>query len=119
MCCFTAEDKDDEIGSWAIKACQRCLIFLGDIGKSALKIHTCNLFFVLHSDFSLIMILSICASFIARYQSDLEGKEAIKLAERFYFEAALINPDIGKCNFLYMYLVGGFRLSFAIRTCPT
>jgi len=36
----------------------------------------------------------------ARYQSDLEGKEAIKLAERFYFEAALINPDIGKCLLL-------------------
>ena len=31
----------------------------------------------------------------ARYQSDLEGKEAIKMAERFYFEAAQINPDIG------------------------
>ena len=62
------------------------------------------------------MILSICASFIARYQSDLEGKEAIKLAKRFYFEAALINPDIGKCNSLY--LVAGFRLSFAIRTRP-
>ena len=30
---YTAEDKDGEIESWAIKACQRCLIFLGDIGK--------------------------------------------------------------------------------------
>ena len=64
----------------------------------------------MHSDFSSIMILSITA----RYQSDLEGKEAIKLAERFYFEAALINPDIGKCNSLY--LAGEFWLSFVIRT---
>lgn len=54
----------------------------------------------MYSDFSIIMILCICVP--ARYQSDLEGKEAIKLAERFYFEAALINPDIGKCNSLYL-----------------
>ena len=37
-----------------------------------------------------------CIHPTARYQSDLEGEDAIKLAERFYCEAALINPDIGK-----------------------
>ena len=37
-----------------------------------------------------------CIPPTARYQSDLEGEDAIKLAERFYCEAALINPDIGK-----------------------
>ncbi|RMX45316.1 hypothetical protein pdam_00000834 [Pocillopora damicornis] len=57
-----AENQDEEVQSWAVKACQRCLIFLGDI---------------------------------ARYQSDIEGEDAIKLAERFYSEAALINVDIG------------------------
>lgn len=57
-----AGQQDLETVSWAVKACQRCLIYLGDI---------------------------------ARYQSDLEGEEAIKLAERFYFEAAMVNPDIG------------------------
>lgn len=57
------------------------------------------MFLVMYSDFSIIIMLCICVP--ARYQSDLEGKEAIKLAERFYFEAALINPDIGKCNSLY------------------
>lgn len=67
----------------------------------------------MYPDFSIIMILCICVT--ARYQSDLEGKEAIKLAERFYFEAALINPDIGKCNSLY--LVGEFWLSFTIIEC--
>ena len=51
------------------------------------------MFLVMYSDFSIIIMLCICVP--ARYQSDLEGKEAIKLAERFYFEAALINPDIG------------------------
>ena len=111
VCCFTAEDKDDEIGSWAIKACQRCLIFLGDIGKKLFKNLRIIIFFlVMHSGFSSILIWSITA----RYQSDLEGKEAIKLAERFYSEAALINPDIGKCNSLYLAVK--FRLSFVIRT---
>lgn len=57
-----AVDGDPETISWAVKACQRCLIYLGDI---------------------------------ARYQSDLEGADAVKLAERFYSEAAMINPDIG------------------------
>lgn len=57
-----AENQDEEVQSWALKACQRCLIFLGDI---------------------------------ARYQSDIEGEDAIKLAERFYSEAALTNTDIG------------------------
>ena len=41
-------------------------------------------------------------SFAARYQSDLEGEDAMKLAERFYCEAAMINPDNGNeilhCN---------------------
>lgn len=57
-----AVDGDPETFAWAVKACQRCLIYLGDI---------------------------------ARYQSDLEGEDAMKLAERFYCEAAMINPDNG------------------------
>ena len=40
--------------------------------------------------------MHFCVPSTARYQSDLEGEDAIKLAERFYCEAALINPDIGK-----------------------
>lgn len=35
LCVFTAVAEDDETVSWAIRACQRCLIYLGDIGKSA------------------------------------------------------------------------------------
>ena len=35
LCVFTAVVEDDETVSWAIRACQRCLIYLGDIGKSA------------------------------------------------------------------------------------
>ena len=35
VCIFTAVVEDDETVSWAIRACQRCLIYLGDIGKSA------------------------------------------------------------------------------------
>lgn len=54
--------------------------------------------------------LVFCVYVTARYQSDLEGKEAIKLAERFYFEAALINPDIGKINPPY-FVAGEFTYS--------
>ena len=35
VCIFTAVVEGDETVSWAIRACQRCLIYLGDIGKSA------------------------------------------------------------------------------------
>ena len=40
---------------------------------------------------------------LARYQSDLEGADAVKLAERFYSEAAMINPDIGNDNFVPIF----------------
>ena len=35
LCVFTAVVEEEETVSWAIRACQRCLIYLGDIGKSA------------------------------------------------------------------------------------
>lgn len=40
---------------------------------------------------------------LARYQSDLEGEDAVKVAERFYLEAAMINPDIGNDNFFPIF----------------
>ena len=52
-------------------------------------------FFKLYRFLSSCSVLQCIFYLTARYQSDLEGKEAIKMAERFYFEAAQINPDIG------------------------
>ncbi len=56
-------EPDPHINEWALRACHRCLVYLGDI---------------------------------ARYQQDYDGMRSKMLAQRYYYEALALFPDLGK-----------------------
>ena len=67
LCIFTAVVEDDETVSWAIRACQRCLIYLGDIGKSANIWISSKISFMFKSKSKLIVHLPVTRIFWKKY----------------------------------------------------